>query len=152
MVTVQQLGWMSSLDGRWHRSLSPRDIVLEYRVEDQEQLGHGCHQYHLPGFAPPAQTNSKDVNGGVVPDRGHCVVVQRMVHTEARPPQPLRRHASRCSQSTKTCARRQSGPGDTEQHRHGRSVPARARHRHRPAPGNTGHQDAACRTIRQLFA
>ena len=71
--------------------LSPRDRVPDY---DEDQLGHGCHECHLPGFALPVQTNANGVHGEVVPDGSHGVVIQEIVHTEARPSQTLLRHSA----------------------------------------------------------
>ena len=39
---------------------------------------------------------------------------QEIVHTEARPPQTLHRHASRCSHSTRACVRRRSAHGGVQ--------------------------------------
>lgn len=50
------------------------------------------------------------MDGGDVPVGNR----QEIVHTEARPPQTLRRHASRCSHSTRACVRRRSTHGGVQ--------------------------------------
>ena len=39
---------------------------MDHRIQDGGQLAHGCHEHHLPGFAPQAQTCVEGVDGGVV--------------------------------------------------------------------------------------
>lgn len=77
------------------RVLLPRNLVPDYRVQDEEQLAHGCDERHLPGLAPTVQTG---VDGGVV--AGITAAMQGIVHTEARPPRTpddMSRETSCCS-------------------------------------------------------
>ena len=39
---------------------------MDHRIQDGGQLGHGCHEHHLPGFVPQAQMCVEGVDGGVV--------------------------------------------------------------------------------------
>ena len=52
----------------------PKLIGLDERVEDGEQLSHGCGQGHLLGFPFTQQTLVKGFDSGVEPcghERGH---------------------------------------------------------------------------------
>ena len=60
------MGLAARLNDRRRRILLPRGWVADHRIQDGEQLGHGCHEHHLPWFAPQAQTCVEGVDGGVV--------------------------------------------------------------------------------------
>ncbi len=63
---AQQRCWLAGLHDRGSRILLSRGLVVDHRMQDGQQLGHGCHEHHLPGLAPQAQMCVEGVDGGVV--------------------------------------------------------------------------------------
>lgn len=63
---AQQRCWLARLHDRRHRILLPRGLVADHRIQNGEQLVHGCHEHHLLGFVPQAQTCVEGVDGVIV--------------------------------------------------------------------------------------